>query len=255
MSGSTWPWSARASSRPHDRHPGRGADRLGHGPHPERVGRYRLWTLIGVHRCSCWHLVPVHAAGGVGRTYLVLWLLVMYLGNSILTLSHLSWASVLAPRLRRPIAIVRDHDRRRRARAATATRRFRLQRYARRRRRLQCPFHGLVRLPRRRPIADGLMFWRTPERRDPEVAGVQFRLRDYSRLLDPALLRPAAAGRYLRFARAGLDERRSTCSSSPTAEASPPARPASCWGLHPGGILRRTDRWAGWRRASPSTAH
>ena len=62
------------------------------------LGRYRFWTLIGT---------PIFALGtyqlflppdDITRNYLIFWLLVMYLGNSIMTISHVAWAVTLAPK-------------------------------------------------------------------------------------------------------------------------------------------------------------
>jgi len=62
------------------------------------LGRYRFWTIIGV---------PIFLLGTfrlfippeqISLAYLILWLLVMYLGNSIMTISHVAWAVTLAPR-------------------------------------------------------------------------------------------------------------------------------------------------------------
>jgi Na+/melibiose symporter-like transporter len=60
------------------------------------IGRFRPWlilgtpiTMIGVYRL----LVP---SGPVDQTYMIVWLLVTYLGASMLTLAVASWAAVLA---------------------------------------------------------------------------------------------------------------------------------------------------------------
>ncbi|WP_309606803.1 MFS transporter [Phenylobacterium sp.] len=61
-----------------------------------RIGRYRPWMLLGapvlmlaIHRL---YQAPV----GVGGGYLLIWLLIMYLGMSLLLLAANSWASTLA---------------------------------------------------------------------------------------------------------------------------------------------------------------
>lgn len=62
------------------------------------LGRYRLWVLLGapIFMLGVWSVfIPPE---GVGRTYLITWLLVMYLGNSIMTLAFLAWATSLAPK-------------------------------------------------------------------------------------------------------------------------------------------------------------
>jgi Na+/melibiose symporter-like transporter len=60
------------------------------------LGRYRLWLLIGapVLMAALYKLfmAPVGMSGG----YLLTWLLVMYLGTSILVLAHSAWGATLA---------------------------------------------------------------------------------------------------------------------------------------------------------------
>jgi Na+/melibiose symporter-like transporter len=62
-----------------------------------RIGRYRLWTLLGAPVMMVSLFMLMRPAEPVGQGYLVIWLLVMYLGLSILLLSHLAWAATLAP--------------------------------------------------------------------------------------------------------------------------------------------------------------
>lgn len=61
-----------------------------------RLGRYRPWMLIGapimVAGVAALFLAPV----GIGRTYLIGWLLVLYLSFSILTLALPAWSATLA---------------------------------------------------------------------------------------------------------------------------------------------------------------
>ncbi len=61
-----------------------------------RFGRYRLWTLAGAPFLMLGLYMLMNAGPGVGQGFLVAWLLVMYLGLSILVLSHQAWASTLA---------------------------------------------------------------------------------------------------------------------------------------------------------------
>jgi Na+/melibiose symporter-like transporter len=61
-----------------------------------RFGRYRLWTLIGAPFMMLGLYMLLIAGRGVGSSYLITWLLVMYLGVSILMLSHQAWAATLA---------------------------------------------------------------------------------------------------------------------------------------------------------------
>ena len=61
-----------------------------------RWGRFRLWTLIGAPLMLLGLVMLTNARQGVGEAYLIVWLLVMYLGLSILLLSHTAWAATLA---------------------------------------------------------------------------------------------------------------------------------------------------------------
>jgi Na+/melibiose symporter-like transporter len=61
-----------------------------------RFGRYRLWMIIGAPVLMVSLYMLFQAKPGVGHLYIVVWLLVMYLGMSILLLAANSWASVLA---------------------------------------------------------------------------------------------------------------------------------------------------------------
>lgn len=61
-----------------------------------RLGRYRLWMMAGVPFLMLGLFMLLQADRGVGSGYLIAWLLVMYLGSSILMLSHQAWASTLA---------------------------------------------------------------------------------------------------------------------------------------------------------------
>ena len=61
-----------------------------------RLGRYRLWQIIGAPILMVAVYRLFMAPVGIGRTYLVGWLLVLYLGMSILDLSRSAWNSTLA---------------------------------------------------------------------------------------------------------------------------------------------------------------
>ncbi|NJR80032.1 MFS transporter [Sphingomonas sp. 36D10-4-7] len=147
-----------------------------------RLGRYRLWTLIGTPLFMLGVYFVFMPPAGIDRTYLIAWLLVMYLGNSIMMLSHLAWASTLAPRYDErsklfglvtavgvlgaaaviAISIVND------ARDLPDS--------------TNVPAMGAFALVAT-PLAIGLMLWRTPERVAPEIAGHKFGPRDYLALL------------------------------------------------------------------------
>jgi Na+/melibiose symporter-like transporter len=141
-------------------------------------GRYRLWTMVGapfLMAAMYWLFMP---GDGVGIGYLIFWLLVMYLGTSILSLSHTAWAASLAPgyndRSRLfgimtavgvlgsacvlAIPIVAEHR--------------------------GMPDSGNVAtmgwfILLLTPLAVSLVVWRTPERLAPDAPGHQFRLKDY----------------------------------------------------------------------------
>ncbi len=61
-----------------------------------RFGRYRMWMMAGAPILMLGLYMLLSASKGAGAGYLVVWLLVMYLGASILTLAHAAWASTLA---------------------------------------------------------------------------------------------------------------------------------------------------------------
>lgn len=61
-----------------------------------RIGRYRPWLLIGGPIVMLAAYMLFMAQPGITETYLVGWLLVLYLGVSILTLSQAAWGASLA---------------------------------------------------------------------------------------------------------------------------------------------------------------
>lgn len=61
-----------------------------------RLGRYRLWQIVGAPILMVAVYRLFMAPFGIGRTYLVGWLLVLYLGISILDLSRSAWNATLA---------------------------------------------------------------------------------------------------------------------------------------------------------------
>lgn len=141
-------------------------------------GRYRVWTLAGapfLMAAMYWLFMP---AEGVGIGYLIFWLLVMYLGTSILSLSHAAWAATLAPHY---------NDRSRVFGIMTAVGVLGSACV------LAIPIIADAQgLPDARnvetmgwfilmltPVAVALVVWRTPETIAPEVAGHAFKLRDY----------------------------------------------------------------------------
>jgi Na+/melibiose symporter-like transporter len=60
------------------------------------IGRYRVWLLIGAPILMLAVYQLFMAPMGISRGFLIVWLLCLYLGTSILGLSHTAWASTLA---------------------------------------------------------------------------------------------------------------------------------------------------------------
>ena len=60
------------------------------------IGRYRVWMMAGAPILMAGLFMLFHAPVGATIVYLITWLLIMYLGLSILTLSHSAWAATLA---------------------------------------------------------------------------------------------------------------------------------------------------------------
>jgi Na+/melibiose symporter-like transporter len=61
-----------------------------------RIGRYRVWIMIGGPILMAAVYALFQASSGIGAAYLIVWLLIFYLGNSILSLGHSAWAATLA---------------------------------------------------------------------------------------------------------------------------------------------------------------
>ena len=61
-----------------------------------RLGRYRLWLLVGAPILMVASYMLFMAPDGSNQTYLILWLLVFYSAFSIMSLAHNAWAGVLA---------------------------------------------------------------------------------------------------------------------------------------------------------------
>lgn len=147
-----------------------------------RFGRYRLWMIAGAPLLMLGLYKLMTAGAGVGSGYLISWLLVMYLGVSILMLAHQAWAATLATSyddrarlfgvmaavgvagavsvLVIPIVMERlgypDADG------------------------IQAMIWYIIVLA---PLAVGIVVWRTPETVLPEPKASQFRLRDYWELI------------------------------------------------------------------------
>jgi GPH family glycoside/pentoside/hexuronide:cation symporter len=61
-----------------------------------RFGRYRLWTALGAPVFMLGTYALFMAPAHFGAVYLIFWLLILYLGNSILSLAASAWGAVLA---------------------------------------------------------------------------------------------------------------------------------------------------------------
>lgn len=147
-----------------------------------RFGRYRLWMVLGTPLLMLGLYMLLTAGRGVGTGYLITWLLVMYLGASILMLAHQAWAATLAKsyddRARLfgvmmavgvagavivlLIPIVMEQMGYAEAQGVRAM------------------VWYLIALA---PIAVAIVVWRTPETIAPEPPGQRFRLRDYLELV------------------------------------------------------------------------
>lgn len=61
-----------------------------------RIGRYRPWMIVGAPILMLALYMLYQAPPGISESYLVVWLLVVYLGMSILLVAGNAWASTLA---------------------------------------------------------------------------------------------------------------------------------------------------------------
>jgi Na+/melibiose symporter-like transporter len=65
-----------------------------------RLGRYRLWLSAGAPVFMFSIYMAFFAGKGANSLYLIVWALAVYVGVSLMTLPHISWASQLAPTYR-----------------------------------------------------------------------------------------------------------------------------------------------------------
>jgi GPH family glycoside/pentoside/hexuronide:cation symporter len=150
-----------------------------------RWGRFRFWMLIGAPLMLLGLVMLTNARQGVGEVYLIGWLLVMYLGLSILLLSHTAWAATLATTYASRarifgiiggvgvmgalgvlvIPVLMEGNGYTDAEGVRGMIWFVI---------------ALI------PVCVGLVVWRTPETVAPEDPGQQFRLRDYLDLVTHA---------------------------------------------------------------------
>ncbi len=151
-------------------------------------GRYRFWMLLGAPILMIALYKLFMAPHGFPASYLILWLLVMYLGNSIVYLSTSAWGATLATLYHERsrlfgmitavgvvgalmvllIPILGQSLGRSNAQSVQTMGWFLI---------------GLI------PLAVGVAAWRTPERLVPKPPKQAFQFSDYLVLLKPDLLR------------------------------------------------------------------
>ncbi len=147
-----------------------------------RWGRYRFWTLLGAPFLMLGLYMLLTADKDVGVSGLMTWLLVMYLGSSILMLSHQAWAATLA----------KSYDDRARlfgvmtAVGVTGAVSVLLIPIVMERmgyaeaEGVRAMVWYLILLA---PLAVAIVVWRTPETLARDAPGARFRLRDYVELI------------------------------------------------------------------------
>jgi glycoside/pentoside/hexuronide:cation symporter, GPH family len=154
-----------------------------------RFGRYRLWTVIGAPLMMFGLIMLTLARPGVGQGYLIGWLMVMYLGQSILILSHAAWAATLATSysararifgIMAGVGVIG-------ALGVLAIPIWMEAQGFSDAEGVRAMIWYVILLT---PAAVGLVVWRTPETIAPEVTGQKFRLRDYVELIiHPSMFR------------------------------------------------------------------
>ncbi len=163
------------------------------------LGRYRLWALIGTPFLMAGVYFLFMAKPGITQAYLIAWVLVLYVGNSMLDLSHRAWASSLAPkyddrsRLFGILAAVGVLG----AASIIAIPILSEARGVSDAGNVQIMGWFILALA---PLTAALVAITTPERIAPNVEGHEFRLRDYGALLArPSFLRIVVADLFLSF--------------------------------------------------------
>jgi GPH family glycoside/pentoside/hexuronide:cation symporter len=61
-----------------------------------RFGRYRVWLAAGIPIFMLGTYMLFFAVPGIGGVYIFIWLFILYIGNSLLTLSQQAWSATLA---------------------------------------------------------------------------------------------------------------------------------------------------------------
>jgi Na+/melibiose symporter-like transporter len=144
-----------------------------------RWGRYRIWTVAGAPVLMVAIYMLFMAPEGVSLAYIMTWLLVMYLGTSMLHLSHAAWGATLA----------KTYNERARIFGVMAavgvagsvlvlTMPMVVKLLGFDEEALGVPGMGWFILALT-PVAVAAVVWKTPEYIAPEVKGHQFQLREY----------------------------------------------------------------------------
>ncbi|MBL8773960.1 MAG: MFS transporter [Phenylobacterium sp.] len=147
-----------------------------------RWGRYRVWTLLGAPFLMAGLFLLLQADSSVGTGGLVAFLLVMYLGSSMLLLSHSAWASTLAASYNdraRLFGVITAVG----VAGAVSVLLFPIvmeQLGYTDAQAIRAMIWYLIALA---PLAVLLVIWRTPERVMRDAPGARFRLRDYVELV------------------------------------------------------------------------
>lgn len=147
-----------------------------------RFGRYRVWTVLGAPLLMGGLFMLLNAGQGVGTLYLITWLMVMYLGLSILTLSHAAWAATLAKtyELRARVFGIMGGVGVLGILGVLFIPIFMGGRGGSDAEGVRAMIWYIILLT---PLACAVVVWRTPETVAPEIPGQRFRLRDYLELV------------------------------------------------------------------------
>ena len=153
------------------------------------IGRYRVWLIAGapVLMLAAYRLFL--APTGIGSGYIIVWLLVMYLGTSILGLSFAAWGATLATAyhersrlfgMAAPVGVIGSLS----VLSIPALSKFLGGTDAQG---VEAMGWLVIVVT---PLAIGFVAWRTPERIAPDVHSPRFTLRDYWALITkPTVLR------------------------------------------------------------------
>jgi len=155
-----------------------------------RFGRYRVWLVAGAPVLMISAAALFMAPKGVGQLYLIGWLLVLYLGYSMLLLAHSAWTATLATNYYERSRVFGIQAV---AGVVGAIAILLIPEISSRMGQTNAQAVGAMGwfLVIATPLLVALAIWRTPEHITPDVEGAApFRLRDYLTLLArPSLLR------------------------------------------------------------------